>query len=327
MAHTESYPQEQFLYINPLTDYGFKKVFGDEEIMREFLNDLLQLPSPIKHVNFLNKDILPENDELKAVIYDMRCETEAGGEVIVEMQNRGQAYFRDRILYYLAQSIAPQGWKGKKLNEVKTEEIGKLVMEAWDFNLKPVYGIFFLNFPLDGLSTRLVRTVRFMVEETREIFNDKIRAYTIELPCIKNKKESECKEAIEQWSYNLYNMETMNTQLPFSSEKPIFMRMAEVANFPQMSVEQQQVYMRSLNRYRTFMATKDYDLNRGIAIGRAEGLEEGMREGIQKGMKKGRQEGMQEGLMNSARLMIAAGADRTFVITTLKLTDEQIEQL
>lgn len=267
MASNDLHIQETPLYINPLTDYGFKKVFGDEEIMRAFLNDLLKLPSPIKHVNFLNKDMLPENDELKSIVYDMRCETESGGEVIVEMQNSGQLYFRDRILYYLAQSIAPQGWKGKKLNEVKTEELGKLVKESWDFELKPVYGIFFLNFPLQGLQKRLLRTVRFTVAETGEIFNDKVRAYTIELPCIKSMKETDCKEAIEQWSYNLYNMETMNTQLAFTAEKPIFMKMAEVASFPQMSTEEQQVYMRSLNRYRTFLATKDYDYNLGHAEG------------------------------------------------------------
>lgn len=88
-----------------------------------------------------------------------------------------------------------------------------------------------------------------------------------------------------------------------TAEKPIFMRMAEVANFPQMSTEQQQIYMRSLNNYRTFLATKDYDYNLGHAEGRAEER------------------------INNARLLIAAGADRTFVITTLRLTDEQIKQL
>lgn len=49
------------------------------------------------------------------------------------------------------------------------------------------------------------------------------------------------------------------------------MKMAEVANFPQMSTEQQQVYMRSLNRYRTVLATKDYDYNLGHEEGRVEG--------------------------------------------------------
>lgn len=32
------------LYTNPLTDFGFKKIFGDGEVMRSFLNDLLELP-------------------------------------------------------------------------------------------------------------------------------------------------------------------------------------------------------------------------------------------------------------------------------------------
>ena len=109
--------QEPGLYINPLTDYGFKKVFGDEEIMREFLNDLLEPQSPIKHVTFLNKDVEPDNDTLRGIIYDMRCQTEDGKEIIVEMQNRGQTFFNDRIVYYLANSIAPQGHKGKKEKE------------------------------------------------------------------------------------------------------------------------------------------------------------------------------------------------------------------
>lgn len=52
------------------------------------------------------------------------------------------------------------------------------------------------------------------------------------------------------------------------------MKMAELASFPQMSTEQQQLYMRSLNHYRTVLATKDYELNRGITIGREEGRDE-----------------------------------------------------
>lgn len=263
------------LYINPLTDYGFKKVFGDEEIMREFLNDLLQPASPITHVNFLNKDMIPENDELKGIIYDMRCETENGSEIIVEMQNRGQTFFRDRILYYLAQSIAPQGWKGKKPIEGDIEGMQKIVKEAWDFKLKPVYGVFFLNFPLTELTPRLIRTVRFKVEETGEVFNDKVRAYTIELPCIKDKKESDCKDVMEYWSYNLYNMETMNTQMPFMAQKPIFMKIAEIANYAQLTTEQQDAYMRSLNNYRTVMAAKEYDYTRGRQEGEALGMKKG----------------------------------------------------
>ena len=34
----KEYKGTEARYINPLTDYGFKKIFGDEEIMRAFLS-------------------------------------------------------------------------------------------------------------------------------------------------------------------------------------------------------------------------------------------------------------------------------------------------
>ena len=44
------------LYINPLTDFGFKRIFGDEEIMMDFLNDLIEPQSPIVAITFIDKD-------------------------------------------------------------------------------------------------------------------------------------------------------------------------------------------------------------------------------------------------------------------------------
>lgn len=55
-----------------------------------------------------------------------------------------------------------------------------------------------------------------MVEETNEVFNDKVCAYTVELPCMKGKSEADCKNVMDYWSYNLYNLEAMNTQIPFT---------------------------------------------------------------------------------------------------------------
>ncbi len=44
---------------------------------------------------------------------------------------------------------------------------------------------------------------------------------------------------------------------------PIFMKMAEVASYPNMNPEQQRIYMDSLNNYRTVMAAKEYDFSQG----------------------------------------------------------------
>lgn len=37
-------------YINPLTDYGFKRIFGDSEVMTAFLTDLLEPESAIVEI-------------------------------------------------------------------------------------------------------------------------------------------------------------------------------------------------------------------------------------------------------------------------------------
>ena len=50
-------------FINPFTDYGFKKIFGQEvskELLIEFLNDLLEGERVITDLTFLNNEQLPE---------------------------------------------------------------------------------------------------------------------------------------------------------------------------------------------------------------------------------------------------------------------------
>ena len=93
--------QRENRYINVLTDYGFKKVFGDKEVMTAFLTDLLQPKSAIADITFLDKEYDGMAEYERGIIYDLLCRTENGEEFIVEMQNRNQAQFSDRIIYYL----------------------------------------------------------------------------------------------------------------------------------------------------------------------------------------------------------------------------------
>lgn len=81
-------------YINPLTDFGFKKIFGNEDIMCDFLNDIVEPKSPIVKVTFLDKEMTPETKYERGIIYDMRCELSSGEEVI------GQTVRRTKIIGY-----------------------------------------------------------------------------------------------------------------------------------------------------------------------------------------------------------------------------------
>ena len=178
-------------YINVLTDYGFKKVFGDKEIMTAFLTDLLQPASPIQEITFLDKELSGMSKYERGVIYDMFCRTEDGSEFIVEMQNRSQMYFTDRILYYLSRSFSSQEYMGDN---------------GWNFRLTPVYCICFLNFHLRGFEPRTLRTVQLTVDETGELFSDKLKVFTLELPLYRDMREEDCKTQIDYWLYNITNL-------------------------------------------------------------------------------------------------------------------------
>ena len=61
-------------FINPFTDYGFKKIFGQEvskELLIEFLNDLLEGERVITDLTFLNNEQLPEYPGDRIAIYDI----------------------------------------------------------------------------------------------------------------------------------------------------------------------------------------------------------------------------------------------------------------
>ncbi len=99
----------------------------------------------------------------------------------------------------------------------------------------------------------------------------------------------------------------MNTQLSFTDQKPIFMKMAEVASYPNMNPEQQRIYMDSLNNYRTVMAAKEYDFGRG------------MEKGIEKGIEKEK--------ISNAKSMKALGLDYSIISQVTGLTIEEINAL
>ena len=236
--------------MNPLTDYGFKKLFGDKEVMRAFLTDLLEPKSPIAEIIFLDKEMNAPYSYERGVTYDLRCKSEDGSEFIVEMQNRSQRYFSDRILFYLSRSFSSQEKRGDP---------------EWNYELSPVYGIFFLNFHLKGFKPLSLRTVQLKVEETGEVFSDKLRAYTLELAEYSKMREEDCKTRMDYWLYNLSNMENMTTQIPFQQQQPVFGRVGSIAELVRMSPEERAKYNISIDTYRTSLAVMQNEREEGRA--------------------------------------------------------------
>ena len=103
-------------YLDPATDFGFKKLFGEEankDIIMSFITDVLELEAPLLDLNFLDKEQLPEAYEDRSGVFDLYCKDVEGNRFIVEMQKNRIAFVKDRMLYYATFPIAAQAKKGK----------------------------------------------------------------------------------------------------------------------------------------------------------------------------------------------------------------------
>lgn len=124
-------------FINPFTDIGFKRIFGQEvskPLIIDFLNSLLLGKEHITSITFLDKEQPALFEDDRSLIYDIYCETDKNENIIVEMQNKSQPYFKNRSIYYASEAIARQGEKGAD----------------WKYNIDAVYLVAFLNFcPMD----------------------------------------------------------------------------------------------------------------------------------------------------------------------------------
>ena len=243
-------------FINPFTDMGFKRIFGQEinkDLLIDFLNALLKGERRVKDIRFLDKELLPEYENDRSLIYDIYCTDENGEQFIVEMQNREHVNFRERTLYYLSQAIARQGEKGT----------------GWQFDLKAVYGVFFLNFRLSDLPQKLRTDIVLCDRDTHELFTDKMRYIFLELPLF-DKEESECETDFERWIYVLKNMETLQ-RLPFKARNAVFQKLEQIVDIAALSKEDRMKYDESIKVYRDKLAIMAFERQKGQAEGREEG--------------------------------------------------------
>ena len=247
-------------FINPFTDFGFKKLFGQQfskPILIDFLNDLLEGERRIVDIVYTDKEVLPRMKSERGIIYDIYCETDTGEHIIVEMQNKMQEYFVDRALFYLAGDIHTQGQKG----------------DNWDYKLIPVYGIYFMNWKFNRgeRPERLRMDVGLTDLATGELFSDKMRMIFIQVPLM-TKSEDECETNFERWIYVLKNMDTLS-RMPFAAQKAIFDELGSLAEIEAMPEPDRSQYEESLRVYRDNLAVMRCERN----AGREEGLAEGER--------------------------------------------------
>ena len=121
-------------YINPLTDFGFKKLFGTEStkmLLIDFLNQILP-DRKVKDLSYSSNEKQGKTEIDRKAIFDLYCIGDKGERFIVEMQKAKQNFFKDRSVYYASFPVQEQAKKSE-----------------WDYKLDPVYSIGILDFIFD----------------------------------------------------------------------------------------------------------------------------------------------------------------------------------
>ena len=177
-------------YINPHTDFGFKRLFGSEfnkELLISFLNALFRGEQDVKDVTYLNSEQLEK--------------------FIVEMQNVYQEFLKDRTIYYSTFPIREQAQRGGN----------------WDFHLSSVYTIGLLNFNFaEGLeeAQHWHHEVKLMEVDTKKVFYDKLTYIYVEIPKF-DKTEDQLVTMYDKWMFVLKNLSVL-MERPAALQERVF---------------------------------------------------------------------------------------------------------
>ncbi len=255
-------------YINPYTDFGFKRLFwteGNKDLLVDFLNCLMPAKHQITELNFRNVEQPGEIATDRKAFYDIYCQSANGDRFIVEMQKAKIKYFKDRALFYITFPINEQAQRGD-----------------WNFKLLPIYYIAILDFPYDEHEEirKFDRNVQLR-DEDGFVFYDKLGFRFLQMPFF-NKKETELVTHYDKWCYFLKHLETFD-DIPQILNEPLFDKAFKTAALAAMNPKEREEYEQSKLVYSELKAVMDTSKEEGREIGREEGREIGREKGIPQG--------------------------------------------
>lgn len=306
---------DQGRYINPFTDFGFKKLFGSEsnkELLIDFLDHALGSREQVRDLTYLNTENLGVTEDDRKAMFDLYCENGEGDKFIIELQNVPQEFFKDRSIFYATFPIQQQATRGS----------------TWNYRLKAVYTIGILNFHFHDSpdsSSRYFREVQLLDKETFEVFYDKLTFIFLELSRFR-KKPPELRTHFDKWLYALKHMRTLKARPAFLHEK-IFEKLFSEAEVANLNPEEMKTYQESLKAFRDHQNAMDYMLKKGLEKGMKQGVKRGVQQGVKRGVQQGIAQGASQKAVEIAKRLKEKGVDLAVIAETTGLPEEQIAQL
>ena len=278
-------------YLNLLTDFGFKKMFGEEnkKFLIAFLNSILaERVGTIEDLSYLNTEQLGENPKEKKMVYDIYCTTSDKEHIIVELQIGGQSYYGERAFTYVSRLVSKEAKRGER-----------------KYHIPPIYSINILDFRMTVFHDRSNYFWEIQLKDQKNrVFLPQIKFFFIELCTFARLfKKSEYRESLHRWLYTIKNMgEESTRECPF--DDPLFQDFFEQGKVERLTTMEKEDYAKSILEYQEVKDTIEYEREYARNEGRAEGLAEAK--------------------LTMAKSMLGKGVEIETIISITGLTAEEI---
>ena len=286
---------ENVIYINPKTDFGFKRLFMEGLCAKVRLLDLLKtfFPDPLRNANRIvieSSELLGDIEQEKRIVLDILATIDDKTEVLIEMQRAQMEHFAERSIFYVYRLVS------KSLNR------------GDEYDLPQVLALFITEKPLpvfeelDGF----FHTVQFLSLDGK-IFSEKIMLGYLDLskfaaPNPGQLKDMQFADRQEKWGYTLANIARIELQ-DLSQEDDVFRSVFEDSMHQKLTKMEKEEYKKSVLEY------------------------EDVQKAVQYAEKQGREEGREERTRQLARNMLAKGLAPHLVAEISGLTEGEVMAL
>ena len=257
-------------FINPKTDFAFKKIFGSnqsKEILISFLNAILYPgQTVIQDLEIIDPYLAPQIQGIKDTYLDVKAKLAGGETVIIEMQVLNVEAFRKRILYNATKAYSLQLVTGERYNL-----------------LNPVIALTIADFEMFDTSDEVISRFAFKEKQRLEEYvADELELVFVELPKF-DKELEELQSLTDKWIYFLKESFTLNEVPEIMGVVPEIGQAFSIANKANLTREE----LEDLERREMFIQDRRGAISLATRIGIEQGMARGMEQGMRQGMKSG----------------------------------------
>ena len=292
------------VFIDPLSDFGFKRLLGMErnkEITIHLLNTLIgEDTGLITDITFIESEMVGFLPGKRKVRLDIHCKTQNSDHIIIEMQREGQRYFVSRLRVYTSHSTI----SGVKIGDEVYASVPR------------VYSLCFMEQDMPEFKGRKRFFWKvYQKDDDNEIFSKEKVLYFVELCKFAAHLETlDLTDEKNLWLYMLTHVADISKK-EVRKMSPIFQRFYNECLISNLTDMEKKIYVRNVLEYA--------DVKESLMCER----EEGILQGIEQGREEGREEGRIEEKRFLAFNMLAEGIDPAVVSKITGLTEEEVMAL